>query len=315
MYDGEIVAINILEVAKTGKAVIDCTIMKTTTWMIRTCMIVALVLVGSITLVLAQPNGVAVEWQMGFQEAATPVMERTEAFHRFLFYIAAGISIFVLILLLICVFRFNKRANPTPSKTSHNTPLEVVWTIIPVLILLVIAVPSFHLLFYQETIPEIDITIKATGHQWYWEYEYPDDDGLTFSSIMLEENELGSEQYRLLSVDNPLVVPVNTTIRVQITSADVLHSWAIPAFGVKMDAVPGRLNETWFNATEIGTYYGQCSELCGARHAFMPIEIRVVERNQYDNWLNEAKEEFAEAPSSPVASSASVTLAARAGGY
>jgi cytochrome c oxidase subunit 2 len=236
----------------------------------------------------AQPE----PWQLGFQEAATPVKEAIHNFHNFILVIITAITLFVLALLIYVMVRFNAKANPTPSKTSHNTMIEVVWTVVPVIILVVIAIPSFRLLYLEQTIPEPDITIKTTGYQWYWSYEYPDQDGMVFDSIMLRDDELAEGQPRLLAVDNPMVVPVGATVKMLVTAADVLHNWAMPAFGVKMDAVPGRLNETWFRAEKEGIYYGQCSELCGRDHAFMPIEVRVVSQEEYALWLDDAKTRY-----------------------
>jgi cytochrome c oxidase subunit 2 len=238
-------------------------------------------------------EGQAEPWQLGLQEAVTPVAADMTLFHNFLLVIIAGITLLVLALLIYVMVRFNEKANPQPSRTTHNTLIEVVWTVVPVLILIVIAIPSFRLMFTQYSYPEADLTIKATGHQWYWSYEYPDHDGLAFDSIMLEEDQLEADQPRLLAVDNEVVVPVGSTVHVLVTSSDVIHSWAVPAFGVKTDAVPGRVIKTWFRAKEEGTYYGQCSELCGQRHAFMPITVRVVSGEEFDEWLAEAKQEFA----------------------
>ncbi len=240
----------------------------------------------------AQPE----PWQLGLQPAVTPVMEGITNFHNFILVIITLISVFVLALLVYCVLRFNERANPTPSKTSHNTTLEVAWTVVPVLILVVIAIPSFRLLFFEQDIPEPDLTVKVTGYQWYWSYEYPDHDEMTFDSIMLRDDELQPGQPRLLAVDNDLVVPVGKNVKLLVTAADVIHNWAMPAFGTKMDAIPGRLNETWFRADKVGIYYGQCSELCGKDHAFMPIAVRVVSEEDFAAWLVEAKEEFATRP-------------------
>jgi cytochrome c oxidase subunit 2 len=239
---------------------------------------------------LGQPS----PWQLGLQASATPVMDEVRWFHDFLLYIIAAISGFVLILLVIVMVRFNARANPTPSKTTHNTPLEVVWTVVPVLILVAIAIPSFRLLFLQQTIPPADLTVKATGRQWYWNYEYPDSK-IAFDSYMLRDNERKPDQPRLLAVDNDLVVPVNKVVRVLVTAdpTGVIHAFAVPSFGIKIDAVPGRLNETWFKATREGVYYGQCSELCGKDHAFMPIAVRVVSEQAFNAWLEEAKKKFA----------------------
>jgi cytochrome c oxidase subunit 2 len=231
-------------------------------------------------------------WQLGFQQAVTPVMENVAWLHDFLLWLIAAITLFVLVLLVVVIVRFNAGANPTPSRTSHNTLLEVAWTLVPVIVLVAIAVPSFKLLFLQTTIPQADVTIKATGKQWYWTYAYPDSN-FEFDSLMLKDNERKPDQPRLLAVDNEVVVPVNKNIRVQVIGADVIHAFAVPSFGIIMDAVPGRLNETWFRATREGVYYGQCRELCGKDHAYMPIAVRVVSDRDYAAWLDEAKKKFA----------------------
>src|ERR1043166_3265031 len=246
---------------------------------------------------LGQPS----PWQMGFQQSAAPTMDDIIWFHNFVLYIIIGITIFVLALLLIVIVKFNARANPAPSRTTHNTLLEVLWTVIPVMILVVIAVPSFRILFVQLNIPPSDLTIKATGNQWNWTYTYPDEK-IEFTSIMLTDEDrakLNPAPPRLLGVDNPIVVPVNKTVRVQVIGSDVIHAFAMPSFGVKIDAIPGRLNETWFKATREGVYYGQCSELCGKDHAFMPIEVRVVSDQDYATWLADAKKKFATDTSAP----------------
>ena len=232
-------------------------------------------------------------WQLGFQDAATNNMTQITTFNDFLLILMTAITLVVLGLMVFVMLRFNAKANPEPSKTTHNTLVEVVWTVVPILILVIIAIPSFRLLYYQRVLPEADMTIKATGYQWYWGYEYPDHGGFAFDSLMLNDDERGG-QPRLLATDTAMVVPVNTTVRVVVTGADVLHSWAMPAFGVKMDAVPGRLNETWFRAEKTGTYYGQCSELCGIRHAFMPIRVEVVEPDAFASWVSEAQAEYAQ---------------------
>jgi cytochrome c oxidase subunit 2 len=237
-------------------------------------------------------------WQMGFQHAATPVMENIVWFHDFLLWLIIAITLFVLALLAIVVVRFNSRANPTPSRTTHNTLLEVMWTLVPVIILVAIAVPSFKLLFLQLTIPQADVTVKATGKQWYWSYSYPDAK-FEFDSLMLKDGERKADQPRLLAVDNDMVVPVNKTIRVQVIGSDVIHAFAVPSFGIKIDAVPGRLNETWFKATREGVYYGQCSELCGRDHAYMPIAVRVVNDRDYAAWLDQAKKKYVTDDSKP----------------
>lgn len=238
----------------------------------------------------------SVNWQMGFNESVTTVMNDIVHLHdRILLPIIVAISVFVLFLLLYSIFKFRASKNPIPSKTSHNTFIEVMWTVIPCLILIVIAIPSFRLLYKQDIIPKADVTIKAIGYQWYWGYEYPDQN-IAFDANMIETKNLKPNQPRLLETDNHVVVPVNKVVKVLITANDVLHAWAVPSFGVKRDAVPGRINETWFKAEKEGVYYGQCSELCGSRHAFMPITVRVVSDKQYNEWLKEAKIKFAKYP-------------------
>jgi len=232
-------------------------------------------------------------WGVTFQPAVSPVMQDIEDFHRMLLYIITAISLFVLALLVWIALRYNQRANPNPSKTHHNTLLEVMWTVIPVIILVVIAVPSFRLLYFEAEIPKPDVTIQAIGKQWFWTYAYPVQN-FQFDSLGLADDKAkAAGEPRLLGVDNVVVVPVNKVVEVDTAGADVIHSWAVPQFGVKMDAVPGRINHTWFKATEIGTYYGECSELCGARHAFMPIEVKVVSDADYAAWLATAKKKFA----------------------
>jgi len=238
----------------------------------------------------AQPQ----PWEINLQPAASPVMEKIHDFHSLLLTIIIAISVFVLGLLVWIVLRYRASANPVPSKTHHNTVLEIVWTVIPVVILIVIAVPSFRLLYLQETLPQADVTLKAIGKQWYWTYEYPNDGEFMFDSLPLSDADAEKAgKPRLLGVDNAVYVPVNKVVVVETVGADVIHSWTIPAFGVKMDAVPGRINKTWFKATKTGVYYGQCSELCGSRHAFMPIEVHVVTQEEYDAWLAQAKMKFA----------------------
>jgi len=242
----------------------------------------------------------ASNWQMGYNESVTPVMDDIVHLHnRILLPIIVAISVFVLFLLLYSAIRFRASKNPIPSKTSHNTFIEILWTVIPCLILIVIAVPSFRLLYKQDVIPKADVTIKATGYQWYWGYEYPDQN-IAFEANMVETKNLKPNQPRLLETDNHVVVPVNKVVKVLITANDVLHAWAVPSFGVKRDAVPGRINETWFKAEKEGVYYGQCSELCGSRHSFMPITVRVVSEKQYNDWLKEAKAKFAKYPENNV---------------
>jgi len=234
-----------------------------------------------------------VDWQLGFQKAASETMRDIVNFHdKLLLPIIIAISVFVLFLMVYACIRFRASANPVPSKRTHNVAVEVLWTLIPCLILIVMAVPSFKILYKQDAIPKADITVKAIGYQWYWGYEYSDDN-IFFDSYMIEEKDLEAGQPRLLAVDNVVVVPVNKVVKVLITANDVLHAWALPAFGVKRDAMPGRVNETWFKAEREGTFYGQCSELCGIKHAFMPIEVRVVSEEDYQLWLEEAKIKFA----------------------
>jgi cytochrome c oxidase subunit II len=229
-------------------------------------------------------------WQLGFQQSATPVMDTITTFHDFLLYVITAITLFVLALLVIIAVKFNAKANPTPSRTTHNTGLEVAWTLIPVLILVMIAVPSFRLLFYQLNTPVADITIKATGKQWFWTYSYPDNGKFYFDSVLVRDvTKLRPDQPRLLGVDNEMVVPVNKTVRVLTTGEEVIHAFAVPSFGIKIDAIPGRVNETWFKATREGIYYGQCSELCGKDHAYMPIAVRVVSEEAFNTWVDAAK--------------------------
>jgi cytochrome c oxidase subunit 2 len=231
-------------------------------------------------------------WQLGLQEGATPVMDNIIWFHNFLLWVIVAITIFVLALLVIVAVKFNAKSNPVPSRTTHNTLIEVIWTVVPVLILVTIAVPSFRLLFYQLNTPQADVTVKATGKQWFWSYSYPDSK-FEFDSLMVQAKDLKPGQPRLLAVDNEIVVPVNKIVRILTTGADVIHSFAVPAFGIKIDAVPGRINETWFKAEREGMYYGQCSELCGKDHAFMPIAVRVVSDTEYTAWLDQAKKKYA----------------------
>jgi cytochrome c oxidase subunit 2 len=233
------------------------------------------------------------DWQLGFQAPASDGMRDIVNFHNnLLLPIIIAISVFVLFLMIYACIRFRASRNPNPSTTTHNVAVEVLWTLIPCLILIVMAVPSFKILYKQDTIPKADVTVKAIGYQWYWGYEYPDEN-IIFESYMIETKDLKKNQPRLLAVDNEVVVPVNKVVKVLITANDVLHAWALPSFGVKRDAVPGRINETWFKAEKIGTYYGQCSELCGIKHAFMPITVRVVSEEDYAEWLTGAKIKFA----------------------
>ena len=224
-------------------------------------------------------------WEMVFQPAATPVMEFIVNFHEVLVYLITAITLFVLGLMIYVFVRFNAKANPTPSTKTHNTLLEVAWTVVPVIILVVIAVPSFRLLYFMDRAPDAEMTVKAIGHQWYWSYEYPDHGNFTFDALMVAEKDLKAGQPRLLATDNAIVVPVNTKVRLLATADDVIHAWAMPAFGVKIDAVPGRTNERWVEGTREGTYYGQCSELCGVNHGFMPIQVEVVSKEKFAAWV------------------------------
>jgi cytochrome c oxidase subunit 2 len=232
-------------------------------------------------------------WQLGFQPPATPVQARVEAFNNELTVIIGLITAFVLGLLLVTITRFNHRRHPVPTRTSHNTPIEIMWTVVPVLILVIIAIPSFKLMYYMDRVPNPDMTIKVTGHQWYWSYEYPDQQGLAFDSNNVQDANLKPGQPRLLTVDNPLVVPVDTNIRVLITSTDVMHLWFVPSFGVQEYAIIGRVNESWFRVEHQGVYRGQCDQLCGINHAFMPIEVEAVAKDEFQRWLADAKKKYA----------------------
>lgn len=234
-------------------------------------------------------------WGIGMQDAASLSSAYLHSFHEMMIYIIMAISVFVLILLIWVVICYNKRANPVPLKTSHNVLIEILWTLVPVLILLVIALPSMRMLYFLDRTAEPEMTLKVTGYQWFWGYEYPDYEGINFNAYMIADDEINEAegQVRLLSVDNPIVLPVDTNIQILMTGGDVIHSWTVPALGVKIDAVPGRINETWVNITKPGVYYGQCSELCGKAHAYMPIEIRAVPKEDFEAWTEAAKEEFA----------------------
>lgn len=250
-----------------------------------------------------------INYSLGMQPAASESAERIHEFHNMLLWIISGITLFVFLLLVYVVVRFNRHVNKTPSKTTHNVLLEIIWTVVPVVILIVIAVPSFKILYQNDRIEEPDMVLKVRGNQWYWDYEYPDHDGIAFTSYMVPEAELKEGQKRLLSTDNVVVLPIETNISVLVTAgdSDVIHAWAVPAFGVKIDAVPLRTNETWFRITKPGIYYGQCSEICGKDHAFMPIEIHAVSKEEFEAWVEKAKEEF-----SSIAAPVSVKYAALA---
>ena len=251
------------------------------------------VVLGMSSLALAAGTGGPEPWQLGLRDAATPIMERVASFHTMLMWIITLITIFVLGLLIYVCVKFKAEANPTPSRRTHHVTLEIAWTAIPVLILVIMAIPSFKLLYYSDVVPETEMTVKAIGRQWYWSYEYPDNGNFTFDAYMLADDELTEGQLRLLETDYRVVLPAQTNVRIQVTSSDVLHAWAVPSAGVKIDAVPGRLNEIWVNFNEAGTYYGQCSELCGVNHGFMPIAIDVMAKEDFDAWVSDAQAEFA----------------------
>ncbi len=232
-------------------------------------------------------------WQLGFQEPATEFARRADAFHDGMLILIFAIAIFVLLLLLYTMWRFRASANPNPSKTTHNTLVEILWTGIPVLILVIVAVPSFRLLFLSDAVADSQMTIKAIGRQWYWTYEYPDHGDFVFDAFIVEDDDLQEGQPRLLATDNNIVVPVDTKVRLLVTSSDVLHAWAVPSFAIKVDAVPGRTNEIWFQADKTGIFYGQCSELCGSGHGYMPIAVEVVTQDEFDAWVVRAQEQFA----------------------
>ena len=236
-------------------------------------------------------------WQMHFQDAATPVMEEMTKFHDHLLIIIFTIVVLVTAILLYILFRFSAKRNPVPNRFTHNVALEVFWTLIPVVILVMIGIPSLRVLRLAEEIPDPEMTVKVVGYQWYWGYTYPDHGNFSFDSNMIQDKDLQPGQLRLLEVDNKIVLPVDTNVRFLITAADVVHSFAVPSFGIKTDAIPGRVNHTWARITKIGTYYGQCSELCGVNHGFMPIKIEVVSKEQFQEWIKEAQKKFAAMPS------------------
>jgi cytochrome c oxidase subunit 2 len=263
-------------------------------------LVTAVTVVGGAGAALAATTGGPREWEIGLQTAGTPVMADIVWFHDFLLWIIGAVALFVLALLVIVMIKFNARTNPVPSRTTHNTTIEVIWTVVPVLILVTIAVPSFRLLFFELHVPKADVTVKATGKQWFWSYSYPNDK-FEFDSLMVQDKDLKPGQPRLLTVDNEMVVPVNKVVEVETTGADVIHSFAVPSFGIKIDAIPGRLNKTWFKAERVGTYYGQCSELCGRGHAFMPIVVHVVSEKDYTAWVADAKKKYASTEPTPPA--------------
>jgi cytochrome c oxidase subunit II len=234
-----------------------------------------------------------VPWQLDFQEAASPIMQELHSFHNFLLVLTGAIVLFVLFLIVYVALRFNAKANPVPAKFTHNIAIEIIWTVIPIILLVVIAIPSFRILKLAEQTPPADMTVKVVGSQWFWTYEYPDHENITFDSYMIQDADLQPGQIRLLEVDNRIVVPQGATIKFLITAADVIHSFAIPALGLKTDAVPGRTNEAWTRIDKLGVYYGQCSEICGVNHGFMPIAIEVVTQEEFKEWIEQAKIKFA----------------------
>jgi cytochrome c oxidase subunit II len=262
-------------------------------WVARGFVVLSLALLITAALAAASWADAPRPWEFGMQAPATPVKERLSAFHDELLVIIFLIAGFVMALLLYVIIRFNHRRNPVPSHTSHNPVIEILWTVVPVLILVIIAIPSFKLMYYMDRVPNPDMTIKVTGHQWYWSYEYPDQKNLAFDSNIIQEADLKPGQKRLLDVDNPLVVPIQTNVRVLVTSTDVIHSWFIPSFGVQEYAIIGRLNESWFNVNHEGTYYGECNQICGINHAFMPIKIVALSKPAFAKWVADAQKKFA----------------------
>jgi cytochrome c oxidase subunit 2 len=249
-------------------------------------------LVGLAPALAQEVIGAPKPWQMGFQPAASPVMQRLDNFHDFLLVVTTLISVFVILLMGYVLIRFRASRNPVPTKTVHNTLLEVIWTIVPIIVLVIIVVPSFRLLYFMDRAVEAEMTLKVVGHQWWWTYEYPDNGNFVIDAFMVEDEDLQLGQLRLLETDERIVVPVDTTIRLLITADDVIHAWAVPALGVKLDAVPGRVNETWMLVQREGLYYGQCSELCGINHGFMPIVVEAVSKERFVEWVAEAQQEF-----------------------
>jgi cytochrome c oxidase subunit 2 len=259
----------------------------------RALLTLVLCVIGALAVAVVAGAAEPKPWELGMQPPATPVKDRLSAFHDELLIIITLITVFVLSLLVYVMWRFNHQRNPVPSRTSHNTVIEMLWTVVPVLILIIIAIPSFKLMYYMDRVPNPEMTIKVTGHQWYWSYEYPDQGGLTFDSNVIPEDQLKPGQKRLLDVDNPLVVPADTIIRVLVTGTDVIHSWFVPSFGVQEYAIVGRLNESWMNIEHPGTYYGQCNQICGVNHAFMPIKVEALSKDEFQHWLGDAKKKFA----------------------
>jgi cytochrome c oxidase subunit 2 len=254
---------------------------------------------GSVAFALTTGAALASEptpWQLGMQQPASVVKQQIHDFHDFLLVLITVIALFVLGLLAYTMVRFRRSRNPTPSKTAHNTTVEIVWTAIPVVILVIVAVPSFKLLYFADRIETAEMTLKVYGHQWYWAYEYPDHGGFKFDSVMVADKDLKPGQKRLLDVDNPVVVPANTNIRVLFAGVDVMHSWYVPALGVQLYTIPGRLHETWMNVSREGVYYGQCNQICGVNHGFMPIKVQALPKAEFAKWADETKKRLASAP-------------------
>jgi|TARA_B100001123_G_scaffold360683_1_gene416816 cytochrome c oxidase subunit 2 len=240
-------------------------------------------------------------WQLGFQEAATPTMEKIDGFHDFVTIIATVIAVFVMVLLLIVIFRFNEKSNPTPTTTTHHLPLEIAWTVIPIIILVVMAIPSFKLMYFADRVDNPDMTLKIIGRQWYWSYEYPDHGNFTFDANIVSEEDLAKDSSlkRNMDTDERVVLPVGKKIQLLMTASDVLHNWGVPAFGIKLDTVPGRLNETWVQINKPGVYYGFCSELCGVNHAYMPITVEAVSPKAFKQWVKQAQKKYAKVDGTP----------------
>jgi cytochrome c oxidase subunit II len=260
--------------------------------------LLAVGLVGLINPVWAA-EGLARPWQLSLQNPMSPVMEGVSNFHNLLLVVQFGIVGLVLVILAYCIIRFNAKRNPVPSRTSHNTLLEVLWTALPVVILIIIAIPGLRLLYFHDRVQDVDMTLKVAGHQWYWSYSYPDHGDFTFDSIIVPDEDLEEGQPRMLTVDNRVVLPVDTNIQILLTGEDVIHSWAVPSIGIKVDATPGRINERWVRINEEGVYYGMCSEFCGVNHAFMPIEVHAVSKEAFAEWVGQAQEEFASREARP----------------
>lgn len=252
-------------------------------------------------------------WQLGFQPPATPVQDRIHTFHDELLIIITLITLFVLGLLVYVMWRFHHTRNPVPTRTSHNPVIEILWTVVPVLILVIIAIPSFKLMYFMDRVPDADMTIKVTAHQWYWTYGYPDQGNLSFDSNIVEDKDLKPGQKRLLEVDNPLVVPVGAKVRVLVTGTDVLHSWFVPSFGVQQYAVIGRNNEAWFQVEREGAYYGECNQICGVNHSRMPIKVVALAKPEFEKWLGDAKKKFAAEPAADEAPGPVAAVAADGG--